>query len=64
MNIFKKFFGGKKNKPKIVLTPDELRDLISLSDKIPTNGEKVVLKLGDNYFKVREVGQCNTNVKL
>jgi hypothetical protein len=62
MSIFKRIFGKKKNKPKIILTPDELRDLISLSDKIPTNGEKVILKLGDNYFKIREIGQYSTNV--
>ena len=52
---FKVFTRDTETKLTISLTPNETRDLVRLSDKIPSTGESVILKLGDKYFKCREI---------
>jgi hypothetical protein len=55
MNIFKKFFGGEKDKTKSNLTDEENEIFIKNQSKIPRDKE-VILKIKSRYFKIRELG--------
>ena len=41
---------------QVDLTPKEKEDLIRLSPQISRTDENQTIKLGDRYFKVRELG--------
>lgn len=67
MNIFKKLFRskeiwlGKTAKEMTTTDWEEYKqyqiDIIKISDKIPTNGQSIVFKSGNRYFRVKELGQ-------
>lgn len=54
--LFKIITGDTETKTPLLLSIEERNDLIRLSSKIPNTGERILLKLGNRYFRCRELG--------